>query len=57
MRGDNLYFTFKDAAGRFGEAVMSPINKNTGSYNLHYCDTGKGCDPMKQGYVGATKRR
>lgn len=56
VSGGKLYFSFRNAAGGLGEAVMSPIDANSGRYVLNYCD-GRGCDPMKQGRVDAQKRR
>lgn len=51
-----LYYNYRNAAGGVGTAVMRPINASEGRYEIRYCD-GPGCDPMKQGQVGAQKRR
>jgi len=56
VRDGKLYFSFRNAAGGVGTAVMSPIDANAGRYGINYCD-GVGCDPLKQGFVGAQKRR
>jgi len=57
VKGNTLYFSWRNSGGQEGEAVMAPTGASTGEHGLSYCN-GRGCDPSKrEGYVGATKRR
>lgn len=57
VRGDRFFFSFRHKDGTVGEAIMAPIEANTGRYGLTYCH-GRGCTPTPStGYVDANKRR
>ncbi|MFN2502020.1 MAG: PAN domain-containing protein [Pyrinomonadaceae bacterium] len=57
VRGNTLYFTWRDNRGNEGEAVLAPIDSNNPArHGLTYC-YGRGCDPAKRdGYVEAVRR-
>lgn len=57
VRGDRFFFSFRHKDGTVGEAILYPIDANTGRYGLTYC-SGRGCTPTPStGYVDASKRR